>query len=343
MNTRYGVVTAYVLIVALMLPVLTGLTGCAVQEEKKHTRTVFMMDTQVDITYYHPSAQVAQTVMAEIFAEMQRLEKILSRQATGSDLQRINEAAGREAVEVNPETIVVLQSALEFAELSNGTFDPTVAPLLEAWGFGGDFPAVPTQEELLQARELVNYRLVEMDEEKGSVYLPVPGMRLDLGGIAKGYIVDQGQKNAQELASASFINAGGDISIRGRKPSGENWRVGVQDPDNPDRFLAIITMEEGSVATSGDYQRFFEVEGQRYHHILNPHTGMPAFELSSVTIVAADTMTADALSTAVFVLGMEKGMALVESLPGVDAIIKDKSGELRYTNGLAGQVEIMTD
>lgn len=343
MKIKYRVVTVYVLVAALMLPALTSLMGCAAQEEKKHTRTVFFMDTQVDITYYHPSAQVAQTDIAEMFAEMQRLEKILSREATGSDLHRINEAAGREAVEVNPETIFVLRSALEFAELSDGAFDPTVAPLLEVWGFGGDFPAVPAQEELARARELVNYRLVEIDEEKGSVFLPVPGMRLDLGGIAKGYIVDRGQESAQESTSAVFINAGGDISIRGRKPSGEDWRVAVQDPDNPDRFLAIITMEEGSVATSGDYQRFFEEEGQRYHHIINPFTGMPAYELSSVTVVATDTMTADALSTVIFVLGVEKGLALVESLPGVDAILMDNSGELVYTNGLEGQVEIMTD
>ncbi len=343
MKIKYRVVTVYVFIAGLMLLMLTGLTGCAAQEQKKHTRTVFFMDTQVDITYYHPSAQVAQTDIAEMFAEMQRLESILSRQATGSDLDRINAAAGREAVEVNPETIFVLRSALEFAELSNGAFDPTVAPLLEVWGFGGDFPAVPTQEELSRARELVNYRLVEIDEEKSSVFLPMPEMRLDLGGIAKGYIVDRGQESIRELASASFINAGGDISIRGRKPSGEDWRIAVQDPDNPDRFMAIITMEEGSVATSGDYQRFFEEEGQRYHHIIDPFTGMPAFELSSVTVVASDTMTADAISTAVFVLGLEKGLALVESLPGVEAILMDNSREIVYTNGLEGQIEIMTD
>lgn len=340
---KYRVVIVYALTAAMMLTALTGLVGCAAREAKKHTRFLFLMDTQVDITYYHPSAQVAQTDIGEIFAEMQRLEKILSRQAAGSDLHRINEAAGKEAVEVNPETIFVLRRALEFAELSDGAFDPTIAPLLEVWGFGGDFPAVPAPQELSRARELVNYRLVEIDAEKGSVFLPVPGMRLDLGGIAKGYIVDRGQESVRELASASFINAGGDISIRGRKPSEEDWRVAVQHPDNPDRFMAIITMEEGSVATSGDYQRYFEAEGQRYHHILDPHTGMPALELSSVTVVAADTMTADALSTAIFVLGMEKGIALVESLPGVDAILMDNSGDLKYTSGLEGRLEIMTD
>ena len=343
MKTKYKLVRAYLLIVILILMALTGPMGCGAGEDKKHSRTMLIMDTQVDITYYHPSAQVAQTEMTKIFAEMQRLENILSRHITGSDLQRINEAAGAVPVEVNPETLSVLRSALEFAELSDGAFDPTVAPLLQVWGFGEDSPTVPTDEELVQARELVNYRLVEMDLDKGTVFLPVVGMQLDLGGIAKGYIVDQGQKLARETATANFINAGGDISTGGRKPTGEDWRVAVQHPQNRDRLLAIITMEEGSVATSGDYQRYFEVEGVRYHHILDPHTGMPADELTSVTVVAADTMTADAISTAIFVLGGEKGIALVERLPAVDAIVVDYSGVPIYTSGLEGQVEIITE
>ncbi len=340
MKLKISVVMAC-LFVAMLL--LLSITGCVSSEATKHTRTMLIMDTQVDVTYYHPSAQVAQADMAEIFAEMQRLENILSRYVAGSDVHRINEAAGREAVQVNPETIEVLRSALEFAALSNGVFDPTIAPLLELWGFGGESPAVPTHEDLLQALELVNYSLVEIDEEKERVFLPLPGMKLDLGGIAKGYIVDRGQQSAQELASAAFINAGGDISIRGSKPSGEDWRVAVQDPQKPDRFIAIISMEEGSVATSGDYQRYFEVDGTRYHHIIDPHTGMPADELSSVTVVAADTITADALSTAIFILGREKGSELVEKLPGVDVIIMDKIRNITYTSGLEGKVEITTE
>ena len=340
MKLKIRTITACLFVAMLLLSLLTG---CSRSEATKYTRTMLIMDTQVDITYYHPSAQVAQTDMAEIFAEMQRLENILSRHVSGSDVQRINEAAGKEAVQVNPETIEVLRSALKFAALSNGVFDPTIAPLLDVWDFGGESPSVPTHEELVQVRELVNYSLVEIDEEKGRVFLPVTGMKLDLGGIAKGYIVDRGQESAKELASAAFINAGGDINIRGRKPSGEDWRVAVQHPVNPDRFIAIISMEEGSVATSGDYQRYFEVEGTRYHHIIDPHTGMPADELSSVTVVAADTMTADALSTAIFILGREKGIELVESLPGIDAIVMDKSGDLIYTSGLEGKIEITTD
>ncbi|MEW5920072.1 MAG: FAD:protein FMN transferase [Bacillota bacterium] len=340
MIKKYKAIAVH-LIVFVMLPVLLlTLPGCSA-EQAKTTRTLFIMDTHVDITFYSSSVQVAQTAIGEIFTEMQRLESLLSRHIAGSDLQRINEAAGREPVQVSPETLFVLRRALEIAALSDGAFDPTIAPLLELWGFGGESFAVPSADQLAQARELVNYRVVEIDEEQGSVFLPRSGMKLDLGGIAKGYIVDKGQELARGSVSASFINAGGDISIRGRKPSGDAWRVAVQDPHDPQRWVAVINMDEGSVVTSGDYQRFFEVEGRRYHHILDPHTGMPAFGLSSVTIVAPDTTTADALATAVFVLGEEKGMALVESLPNVDALIVDNNGKLLISSGLEGQVEVL--
>lgn len=341
MKANKVIITAYLLVVMMLFAVMCGLAGCAKGEDAKHTRTMLIMDTQVNITYYHPSAQVAQTDMAAVFAEMERLENILSRHVVGSDINRINEAAGLEAVQVSEETLFVLRRALDFADLSGGAFDPTVAPLLEAWGFSGDAPAVPAQEDLEQARELVNYGLVEINEEKGTVFLPVPGMRLDLGGIAKGYIVDMGQELTAQTASASFINAGGDISVQGRKPNGEDWRIGVQDPREPERLAAIINMDEGSVATSGDYQRYFEAGGYRYHHIIDPYTGMPAGELTSVTVVAGDTLTADALSTAIFVLGEEKGMAMVERLPGAEAIIINKNGDMVYTEGLEGKVEII--
>lgn len=327
-------------VLLLSLFLFSSSAGCGT-EQKKTSRSLFVMDTQVDITFYSTSVQVAQTAIGEIFAEMQRLEDILSRHLEGSDLQRINDAAGKEPVQVRPETIYVLRRALEIAALSNGAFDPTIAPLLELWGFGGESPALPPPDQLARARELVNYRLVEIDEERMTVFLPRPGMKLDLGGIAKGYIVDRGQVLARDSGSASFINAGGDISISGRKPGGDDWRIGVQDPHEPGRLLAVITMGEGSVVTSGDYQRFFEVNGQRYHHILDPHTGMPALGLSSVTVVSTDTTTADGLATAVFVLGREAGMALVESLPDVDALLVNNDGELSISSGLEGRVEVL--
>jgi len=334
--------TVMLIIALLLLPLLlTALPGCAA-DERKHSRTLFAMDTHVDITLYHHSAQIAQTTIGEISAEIERLENILNRHMPGSDLQRINAAAGKEPVQVSRETVFVLERALEFAALSGGAFDPTIAPLLELWGFGGGgVPVVPAPEALARVRQLVDYRAVVLDKAKGTVFLPQAGMKLDLGGIAKGYIVDRAQELARQSASASFVNAGGDISISGRKPTGDDWRIAVRDPHDPRRWLAIINMEGGSVTTSGDYERYFEAEGVRYHHILDPHTGMPAFGLSSVTIVAGDTLTADALATAVFVLGKEKGMALVERLPAVEAILVNSDGNMLVSSGLAGQVEIL--
>ncbi len=326
-------------LLALLFFCFFNVAGCG-KEERKLSRTIFLMDTHVDVTIYSASTQAAQTAMGAMFEEMQRLEGLLSRHIQGSDLHRINAAAGEAPVQVRPETIFVLKRALEFAALSEGAFDPTVAPLLELWGFGGAAPAVPSVAQLARALELVDYRMVELDEELKTVFLPRRGMKLDLGGIAKGYIVDRGLELARGAGSAAFINAGGDISVLGRKPGGGDWRIGVQDPRDSGSLVAIINLDAGSVATSGDYQRFFEVEGERFHHILDPDTGMPASGLFSVSIVAPDATTADALATSVFVLGQARGMALVEGLPGVEALIVNEKGELLLSSGLDGRVEI---
>ncbi|MGI6327777.1 MAG: FAD:protein FMN transferase [Dethiobacteria bacterium] len=331
-----------VIILLLMLLFIFNIMGCS--GEDKYEKTVFLMDTKVDITIYGNGMSNKQYVKLanEIETEMKLLESIFSSHITGSDIRRINEAAGREAVKVSPETVFVLQKALEVAEMSGGAFDPTVAPLLDLWGFKTDEPAIPSQNDLEEVLPLVNYREVEIDEASSTVFLPQPGMKIDLGGIAKGYIVDRGLKIVDNSSvSALFINAGGDISVAGTKSSGEMWRIAIQDPFESQRLTAVLDVEEGSIATSGDYQRFFEAGGEKYHHIIDPKTGYPAAGISSVSILAPDTITADALSTAVFVLGLEDGLELLERLDGIEGVIIDKQGEIFASSGLADNLEIM--
>jgi len=318
-----------------------NILGCSSTTENQ-TKTGFFMDTQIDITVYGLNKGQFDSLSEEVFGEMMAMEKIFSRHISGSDINRINEAAGREAVKVNDETIFLLQKALEVAEISEGAFDPTIAPLLELWGFGTDENRIPTAEELNKVLPFINYRAVQVNEADSTVFLPEQGMKLDLGGIAKGFIVDRGQQEAGKFsATALFINAGGDISIKGSKPTGDRWRIAVQNPRSPEEWAAIIEMDEGSVATSGDYQRVFEMDGERFHHILDPKTGFPSEGVSSVSIVAPDTLMADALSTAVFVLGLEKGLELLESLDGVDGVIIDIQGGIHVTSGLVDDTEIL--
>ena len=331
-----------IIILVLMLLLIFNILGCS--GENKYEKTVFLMDTKVDITIYGNGMSNKQYLQLanEIENEMKRLESIFSCHIAGSDIKRINEAAGQEPVEVRPETVFVLQKALEVAEISGGAFDPTVAPLLDLWGFKTDEPGVPSQNDLNEALQLVNYKEVEIDETSSTVFLPQPGMKIDLGGIAKGYIVDQGLKIADDSsASALFINAGGDISVAGTKPSGETWKIAIQDPLESQKLTAVLDVGEGSIATSGDYQRFFEVDGEKYHHIIDPKTGYPVVDISSVSILAPDTIMADALSTAVFVSGLQDGMELLEGLDGVEGVMIDKQGKIFASSGLADDLEIV--
>jgi thiamine biosynthesis lipoprotein len=337
----------------LSLIMILGLSiwGCGTgsPDDSKTTATRLMMDTRVDLILYGADKKTSKQIAGEVFSEMEHLEKILSRTVAGGDLHRVNQAAGLEWVEISPELFFVLSKALEFAELTEGAFDPTVAPLLELWGFGTEHPRRPSEDELQKVLPLVDYRLVKLDKNRSMVFLTLEGMKLDLGGIAKGFIVDRGMEVIRKYSTeASFINAGGDIRLSGEKPSGEKWTVGVQDPrigvqNSEAPCLAVLHLKgEGGVATSGDYQRFFEEDGVKYHHILDPADGKPARGLKSVTIVAQDALTADALSTAVFVLGEEGGLALLEQLPGVDGVLVDEEGKVTYSSGLEGKIELIS-
>ncbi len=304
-----------------------------------------LMDTDVSLQIYAGSSGKAVRVERALFDEMERLERLLSYTVPSSDIARINRAAGKNPVEVSPETAEVIQKALSCASISGGAFDPTMAPLLELWGFLGDRFRLPAAEEIEERGLLVGYELVEIDADAQRVFLPRSGMALDLGGIAKGYIVDRGM----ELLSGAgidhaLINAGGDIGILGPKPDGSAWRIGVKHPRRQGELIAVIPWsQKGAVVTSGDYERFFEEGGVRYHHILDPRTGYPARTILSATVAAPTVAEADALATALFGLGPQRGLELVESLPGVEALLVTPQLEVLISGGLRELVELPGD
>ncbi len=339
-KNRYGV-----LLILLFFTILAvSFSGCFGSGEDGITKMRLVMDTQVTVTMYGISESEGDAIAKEAYAEMEQLESIFSRHIEGSDIERINKAAGREWVEVNPEVIMVLQEALQLSRLTEGAFDPTVGPLLEVWGFGNeeDEQRRPSSEEIEEALLKVDYEKVEINEEESSVFLDKEGMQMDVGGIAKGFIVDRGQKVIEKSGvEGSFVNAGGDINISGSKPDGEPWKVAVQDPRDPQKWLATLQIDQGSVATSGDYQRFFEEGEERFHHIIDPDDGRPARGVASVTVLGPDALTADAFSTAVFVLGVERGLELLENLSDIDGVLIDNNGEIYYTSGLEEKLEIL--
>ena len=279
---------------------------------------------------------------AAVFTEFDRLEGLLSVWRPGSDVERINTQALQAPVPVRQETREVLRAAAQVSAWTEGGFDVTFGALAEIWKFDHDQDGrVPGAAEIAAHRARVDYRAVVVDDGPGTVRLARPGVHVHLGGIGKGYAVDRAVAMLRGAGLTDFmVQAGGDLYVAGR--AGDTpWRLGIQDPRGAGgEPFAVVELADATFSTSGDYERFFMKDGVRYHHILDPKTGEPARGCRSVTIVAREAVWADGLSTGVFILGPERGMALVERLPDVDAVIVTADNRLLISSGLVGRVEM---
>jgi thiamine biosynthesis lipoprotein len=300
-------------------------------EETVVRRSRPMMATLVSVTARGCDAAVLEARIGEAFAEMERLAAILSEWSPDSAVSKVNARAGLEAVPIPPELREVLQAALEAAALTAGAFDPTWAALADLWRFDGGPPRLPAPAEVERRRKLVDYRDLVLAPESGTAFLRRQGMRLGLGGLAKGYIAAAAADLLVSRGVAHvLVAASGDIAARGRNGT-RPWTVAVRDPRAPRGALATVELADESISTAGGYERSFEVGGRRYHHILDPKTGYPARGSESVTVIAPRGVVADALDTGLFVLGATRGLPLVESLPGVAALFVDPRGRVRLS------------
>ena len=275
-----------------------------------------------------------------VFAEFARLEGLFSEWRPESELGRVNASAGVVPVAVSPEVFAILERALDISALSNGAFDPTFAAMWGLWTFGDDgVKTRPTAAAVESRRRLIDWRKVQLDRKASTVFLPEKGMKLGLGGIAKGYATDRAVAILRDRGVRDFsLKAGGELFVSGHRGT-RLWRVGLQDPRGRDPFAAI-DLTDSAFDTSGDYERFFFDEGERWHHIIDPATGYPARRSRSATVLAADALTADALDTALFVMGPAEGIALAERLPGVEAAIVGSDGRLYVTSGLVERLDV---
>lgn len=309
--------------------------------DQMHTYYRVMLDTSVELQISASTSAEAELIRDDVFAEMERLEELFSRSLSGSEVSAINARAGQGFIAVDPEVFYVTTQALNYSEISKGAFDPTVAPLIDLWGFMGQDYRLPAPEEIKRVMPLIDYRLVEYNDESLELYLPKEAMALELGGIAKGYIIDRALAVIRNAGiENAFVNVGGDIGMIGVKPDGNLWRIGIRNPRKDSNIIAVLPALDCAVVTSGDYERVFEVEGKTYHHILDPKDGMPARVLASVTIAAETAIAADALSTAVFVMGPVEGLILIESLPGVEGILITPDLEIIVSSGLQERAEL---
>lgn len=297
-------------------------------------RTVFMMDTVVQLRAVGRHSDAAVDAAVE---EMRRVENVFSRFDSDSEIAIINRQAGS-WTPVTAEVAALIEKGLGYGHLTEGAFDITIGALMNLWGFHTESPSVPAHDELERVLTLVDFARVELDFITEQVRIP-PNYILDLGGIAKGYAVDRGRGVLLEHGMVhGMINAGGDIAVIGERPGGGGWRVGIQDPVDSGSILAVVELTDMAIVTSGDYERFFEANGARYHHILDPRTGYPADGLRSVTIVAPSATASDALSTAVFVLGWSAGQTLIQKLDDVEAVLVNGNDDTWTSPGLKRDV-----
>jgi len=332
----------------LVLLMLSLLIGCSSESDEASGDSVvlqtrlFAMDTVVDLTVVAPDEATARRAIDEAARTIQSIQVWGSADDPASETAQINAVAEGYSGSVSEDFVATLRIALDVAVSTAGAFDPTIRPLVELWNFSGESSTVPPAEELAELLPLVNYRQVELVDDK--LTLPA-GYRLDLGAVAKGYIVDLALQVMEENgATAGLVSAGGDVAGFGERPTGGAWIIGIQHPRLPEQLFGALPLNNAAVATSGDYERYFELDGVRYHHLLDPATGSPARGLTSVTVLAPTCAEADAWATAVFVLGLEAGLALLEEQSELEGLLLyEVEGQLQQlmTAGFSDKLELI--
>ena len=326
---------------ALPVMVLIGaVIGCQPAKPVQHRDLRPLMGTVVQVAVEGTDEALLKRATDAAYQEMSRLSDMMNHYNPQSVVSAINNAAGRQPVPVPPELMQVLTMARAVSERSHGAFDITVGSL-KGWRFNPEHPELPTPAQITRQLPLVNYRHVILDETAGTVLLKQPGMRLDLGGIAKLYILDAGLKVLQKNGVAhAMLNGGGDVVVMGTT-QGHPWRVGIRDPNAPEKLLAVIELTRGWVASSGDYERYFVKNGRRYHHILDPRTGYPTQGLHGVTLVAEEMAQVNGLGAAIMVLGPVPGRELIAQSPGVQGLMVDQDGKLWVSPGLEKRLQML--
>lgn len=300
-----------------------------------------IMGTRIAVEFWAEPGVEARQCGDAVMTEMRRIDAEMSPFREDSELSRVNREAAGQPVRIGDELYTLIARAQRISKISGGAFDITFASV----GYMYDYRHhhKPSDQEIAQQLDKIDYHLIKLDPQARTIRFDKQGVRIDLGGIAKGYAVDNGIRILQDCGIKSgLVTAGGDSRIIGDR-QGRPWMIGIRDPRNRKGVVVALPLSNTAISTSGDYERFFIENGERFHHILSPATGKSAHSVRSATVLGPDATTTDALSTTVFVLGPERGLKLVESLPGIDAVVIDARGKMHYSSGLmppaAGKVQ----
>ncbi|MBI2559506.1 MAG: FAD:protein FMN transferase, partial [Planctomycetes bacterium] len=290
------------------------------------TESRLLMGTVAEITAYGDNTEMVKGAINLAFEEINRLDNLMSNYKQESELSRVNREAGKGPTTCDNELLHVIEESLQYSAMTGGAFDITVGPLMKVWGFWKNEGRMPSQDELNAVVPAVSYKNISLSNSKNpderKISFKNTQTQLDLGGIGKGYAIDRAcdvlKKNS---VTCACINFGGNIRVIGSPPGSEAWKIAVQHPRQKDAVLGYFELTDGAISTSGDYEKFFTIDGKRYTHIIDPRNGKPVENMISVTVLAKTATQADALSTGVFVMNYKEGLKLIEKLDGVEAIL----------------------
>jgi thiamine biosynthesis lipoprotein len=292
-----------------------------------------MMGTEISVYLWHDDGAAGQAALEAVFAEVSRINSLMSTYLADSEISTINRDAATQAVPVGDELLGLILRSQDISVLTLGAFDITYDSVGQHYDFREQ--RRPDQETIRNELPSIDYRLIKVDRDSGTVRFAQEGVRINLGGIAKGYTVERSAALLRRRGVRhAIVTAGGDTRLIGDR-RGKPWMVGVRDPRKEGKVAVTLPLEDEAISTSGDYERYFDEDGQRYHHIIQPDTGVPAGGVHSATIVGPDAVITDALSTSVFIMGVDQGLRLIATLPDYEGIVIDASGQMYYSDGLS--------
>ena len=309
--------------------------GLSVFGQQAYTRTLSIMGSRFDITVVANTESESNTYIDLAINEIQRIEKLISSWDANSETSAINKNAGIKPVKVSRELFSLIRRALRISEITDGAFDISYASMDRIWHFDGSMKAMPSEETIAASVALVGYQNIVLDRAASTVFLKKKGMKIGFGAIGKGYAADKAKSLLMDKGvSAGIINASGDMNTWGKQPDGSNWKVAVTNPMDKDKAFALLSLNNGAVVTSGDYEKYVNFNGIRYAHIIDPRTGYPAHGIISATVFAPMAEMADALATSVFVLGIDVGLDRINQMSQVECIIVDDKGNIHQSDNI---------
>ncbi|WP_339708763.1 FAD:protein FMN transferase [uncultured Kriegella sp.] len=318
---------------------IIGFLTISLQSQDKKLVTVHksmeLMGSRFDITVVTDNEEVGYINIAEAEAEISRIEKLISAWDPNSETSLINNNAGIKPVKVSQELFMLIERAVKISEITEGAFDISYSSLDEVWKFDGSMKEKPTEEQMQNSVAKIGYEKIILNAEETTVFLKQKGMKISFGAIGKGYAADKAKElMVSKQVEAGIINAGGDLTTWGTKATGEKWLIGIANPLSEEKIFSWLPIVESSVATSGNYEKFVLFDGKKYTHIIDPRTGWPASGINSVSIFAVSAEFCDALATAVFIMGKEAGLFLIDQLAGIEAILVDDNNKIHKSKGI---------